>query len=61
MAANRIAICPNQHRQTHELLREYRRFAGTPPWHVRQGYSVFTRALAKSGWDADQTDPKEFP
>lgn len=47
---NIVAICPNGHRLVHQLLREYRRAGGKPPWSVRRHYSAFTRALAADGW-----------
>lgn len=47
---NIVAICPNQHRLVHTLLREYRKADGTPPWSVRRHYSSFTRGLAARGW-----------
>lgn len=58
--ANKVAICPNQHRSVHQLLREYRRAGGTPAWSVRINYSPFTRRLAARGW-AEYQQAKENP
>lgn len=47
---NIVAVCPNQRRLVHQLLREYRKAGGTPAYFVRRHYSAFTRRLAARGW-----------
>lgn len=58
--ANIVAVCPNQHRLVHQLLREYRKAGGVPAYFVRRRYSGFTRTLAARGWAA-YTNNKEQP
>ena len=47
---NLVWLCPTAHVNTHELLREWFRLGGEPPWTVRQSFGVHVRALAKRGY-----------
>lgn len=49
---NLIWLCPTTHTNVHELIREWMKFKGEPPWYVRTKFSVFTRNLAQQGYDA---------
>lgn len=48
--SNLVTICPSGHRNIHELLAEYVRVKGTPPWDVLEGWGPAERALAAKGW-----------
>lgn len=60
-------VCPTTHVSTHELLREWERHDGEPPWAVRRSFNPFTRALAERGWrgiqalNSIQADPRRSP
>lgn len=47
---NWVWLCPTSHVNVHELLREYRRNAGCPPWVTRRRFGPYIRALADKGW-----------
>ena len=51
VADNRIVLCPTGHRNVHELIREYEKYDGEPPWSVRQHYGPAERWLARRAWE----------
>lgn len=52
--SNLTWLCPNAHRQVHLLLSYYMRQKGIVEWEVLAQFSIFTRKLAKRGWDGYQ-------
>lgn len=50
--SNRVWICPTSHVNVHELLAEYGRQGGEPPWSYRRHFGGYVRDLAATGWKA---------
>lgn len=51
-AANLIAICPTTHENIHQLLNEYQRINGVPPWSFRCQFNAYAREKAAEAWAA---------
>lgn len=49
---NLAIVCPNTHRNTHDLYAEYDEYNGVLPPGVRDGYSRISRRMAKARWEA---------
>lgn len=46
-------LCLTAHADVHQLVREYERFGGMPPWQgVRWYYVKYLRELARIAWEA---------
>jgi 5-methylcytosine-specific restriction endonuclease McrA len=51
---NLVAVCPNGHRQIHDLLRRMKKGKGVVTWLVARRYGKKVRAYAKLGYDRIQ-------
>jgi len=49
-ADNLVTVCPNAHRNVHELLRAWVKWDGPPPWEIRSHFGRYTRELAERGY-----------
>lgn len=45
-----VALCPNCHRDYHDLLDAHVRAGGVPPASTTKGYSRYVRALVAQAW-----------
>ena len=55
--ANMVTICPTGHTRVHELLSQWVKHGGQPPWSIRVWYGRAERELAERGYRAALPPP----
>ncbi len=47
---NEVWLCPTSHTDVHELIRNWQKYQGEPPWSVRRHYGKYIRGLAEKAY-----------
>jgi hypothetical protein len=55
-----VTLCGTAHDSVHDLLNQYVKHGGPPPWPVRRQYGDYIRKLAATAWDLRPNDKPPY-